>query len=214
MSQLKIQVLVDNLGSWIIPYAKDLVIKLNEGGNDSRIIHDHDEVSEGDILCLLACEKKFKKLKLNHHNLVVHESDLPQGKGWSPVTWQVLEGKHEIPVTLFEATDSVDGGPIYAQKYMMLEGTELLPEIKHMQGLVTQQLILDFVMRYPDIKSIEQKGEETFYQRRTFKDSELDLNKTLAEQFDLLRVCDNERYPAHFAYRNHRYIIKIYKKYD
>ena len=49
-------------------------------------------MSEGGILCLLGCEKKFNALHLNTHNLVVHESDLPFGKGMSPFTWQVVEG--------------------------------------------------------------------------------------------------------------------------
>jgi methionyl-tRNA formyltransferase len=30
----------------------------------------------------------------------VHESALPQGQGWSPMTWQILEGASPIPVTL------------------------------------------------------------------------------------------------------------------
>ncbi len=42
------------------------------------------------------------------HTLVVHASDLPHGKGWSPLSWQILEGKHSIPLTLFEAAESVD----------------------------------------------------------------------------------------------------------
>ena len=47
------------------------------------------------------------------NNLVVHESDLPKGRGWSPMSWQILEGAHRIPVTLLEAVDEVDAGPIY-----------------------------------------------------------------------------------------------------
>jgi methionyl-tRNA formyltransferase len=211
---MKVQILVDNPNSWIIPFAEDLVVRIRQLGHDAALINRHDEVVHGDILCLLSCEKIFRKLKLNKHNLVLHESDLPKGKGWSPVTWQVLEGKDKIPVTLFEAVEAVDAGPIYAKEYMQLEGTELLPEIKHKQGLVTQKLILDFVKNYSKVKGVEQTGEESFYARRKLKDSELDFQKSIAEQFDLLRVCDNERYPAHFTHRNQKYIIKIYKEND
>jgi methionyl-tRNA formyltransferase len=149
---MKVQILVDNPNSWIIPFAEDLVVKIRQLGHDAILINRHDEVVQGDILCLLSCEKIFRKLKLNKHNLVVHESDLPKGKGWSPVTWQVLEGKDKIPVTLFEAVEAVDAGPIYAKEYIELDGTELLTEIKAKQGLATQKLILDFVKKYPDIK--------------------------------------------------------------
>ena len=138
--------------------------------------------------------------------------DLNKGKGWSPLTWQVLEGKDEIPITLFEAVPELDAGPIYLQDTIELDGTELNQQLKHKQGQKTKELILKFVERYPDIKGQEQKGEETYYPRRTPKDSELDINKTINEQFDLLRVLDNERYPAFFYKNGEKYIIKIYKE--
>lgn len=211
MPALKIQILVDNSSSWIIPYATELTELLKKKGHQAILIHDHEEVDRGDILCLLACEKIHKKLDCNKHNLVVHESDLPKGKGWSPVTWQVLEGKNKIPVTLFEAAEAVDAGRIYAQEYMELSGTELLPEIKHKQGLATQKLILDFIDRYPEVKGKIQEGESTYYPRRGPLDSELNPDYTLKDQFDLFRVCDNERYPAFFVYRGQKYKLKIYR---
>ncbi len=206
-----IQVLVDNPGSWLIPYAEKLVEKLKELEHESRLITHHNQVVSGDVLCLLGCERIFKKLDLNRHNLVVHESDLPEGKGWSPLTWQILEGKNRIPVTLFEAVEQLDAGTIYGQKIIELTGTELLPEIKHKQGLATLDLILDFVEKFPNNKGKDQEGESSFYPKRTPKDSELDPFKTIADQFELMRVCDNERYPAYFNFRNKKYTIKIFE---
>ena len=34
-------------------------------------------------------KKVLKKFK---NNLVIHASDLPKGKGWSPLSWQILKG--------------------------------------------------------------------------------------------------------------------------
>ena len=67
---------------------------------------------------------------------------------------------------------------------------------------------------FPDcknIKSIKQTGSGSFYPKRTGKDSELDVNKSIAEQFDLLRVVDNEKYPAFFNFRGRKYVLRIYK---
>lgn len=214
MISLKIQILVDNPTSWIIPYATELVEKLKSLGYIANLIHKHREVTKGDILCLLSCEKIFKDLNLNKYNLVVHESDLPKGKGWSPVTWQVLEGKNKIPVTLFEAGESVDSGPIYLKKFILLDGTELLFDIKQKQGKVTQNLILNFIKSLPFVNGEKQIGEDTFYNRRSILDSELNVDKSIRDQFDLLRVCDNERYPAFFIIRNQKYTIKIFKEND
>lgn len=208
---MKIQILVDNPNSWIVPYAEELKNELLKLNHNCTLLHNHEEVEAGEVLCLLSCEKIFKKLSLNQYNLVVHESDLPKGKGWSPVTWQVLEGIEKIPVTLFEAQESVDAGAIYAKEHIMLNGTELLQEIKHQQGLVTKRLIHQFISQYPKIKGVKQTGTSSFYAKRTSNNSELNIDKSIREQFNLLRVCDNERYPAFFTIGNTKYILKIYK---
>lgn len=205
-----VQILVDNPHSWIIPYAKELVNAINlRYKHQATLINNENEVVEGDILCLLSCEKIFKKLKLNNFNLVVHESNLPEGKGWSPLTWQVLEGKTKIPVTLFEATKKVDSGQIYLQEFINLNGDELLIDIKHQQGKITIKLILDFLKKFTNITGKPQIGIESFYGKRTYIDSQLDIDKTIKDQFNLLRVCDNERYPAFFIYKNKKYLLKI-----
>jgi methionyl-tRNA formyltransferase len=162
---------------------------------------------------LLCCEKIVKPnvLRLNKHNIVIHESALPKGKGWSPLTWQILEGKNKIPIYLFEANEKVDSGPIYLKDEMNFDGSELLKQLKNTQGKKTIKLALNYVDNLNGMKGVKQTGKSTFYKKRTSEDSRLDLNKKLGDQFNLLRVCDNKRYPAFFDYLGHRYVIKIYK---
>lgn len=209
-----IQLLVDNPKSWIVPYVFELQKRIKEEHKDYEVnfLSKHEEVQKGDILCLLSCERVFRKLDLNRHNIVVHESDLPKGKGWSPMTWQVLEGKKRIPITLFEANEKIDAGKIYLQKHINLKGHELVEEIRHEQGIATIQIILEFLKNIQKIQPLKQQGEETFYRKRTPKDSELNVDKSIKEQFNLLRVCDNERYPAFFLMEGNKYVIKIEKE--
>ena len=209
---MKVQILIDNINSWYIPYAVKLKDRLKDHINDVSIIHNHNDVIEGDILCLIGCEKIFRNLNLNKNNIVVHESYLPKGKGWSPLSWQVIDGENEIPITLFEADIDVDAGQIYLQECIKLSGHELNNEIKHKQGLITNSLIEKYVLTYPSLKGKVQKGESTFYNKRTPKDSELNINKSIDEQFNLLRVVDNLNYPAYFIKNNIKYILKIYKE--
>lgn len=211
---MKITLLCDNKNSWIIPYLDEIYDKLKKLGHEVYKVYDYKNIKNGDLCFILSCEKIIPEdyLKLNIQNLVIHESNLPQGKGWSPLTWQVLEGENEIPITLFEAADKVDSGKIYLQDRIKLDGTELNVELKRKQGLKTKELILDFVNQYPDIDGRPQVGEETYYPKRRPEDSELDPNKTIREQFNLLRVVDNERYPAFFKMKGKKYIIKIFKE--
>ena len=209
---MKIQILTDNPNSWIIPYVQQLHLQLQSRGHHVSHLYEHEEVEEGDVLCLLSCEKKFKNLKINKFNLVVHESALPYGKGWSPLTWQILEGKSQIPITLFEATEEIDGGQIYLTKNIFLNGLELVDELRVKQGEATIEVILEFINNIKEIKAQEQIGDSSFYPKRTSKDSELDVSKSIDEQFNLLRVCDNERYPAFFYKDGVKYILKINKE--
>jgi methionyl-tRNA formyltransferase len=210
---MKITLLCDNKKSWIIPFMDEIAEKLRQLGHKVSKIYDYKNITKSDLLFILSCENIIpeKYLKLNKYNLVIHESNLPEGKGWSPLTWQVLEGKDEIPITLFEAAEKVDSGEIYLQDTIQLVGTELNNELKHKQGEKTKELILKFVNKYPDIDGKKQSGNETFYPRRRPEDSELDPDKTIREQLNLLRVVDNERYPAFFEMNGEKYILKIYK---
>lgn len=208
---MKVQVLVDNPDSWMIPYAAELCAQVRDLGHEARLLHDPDAVEAGDVVVLLSCERRFGDLAKNTHNVVVHESALPEGRGWSPLTWQILEGRSEVPITLFEAADAIDAGPIYLQDVMRFEGHELLPELRAEQARKTAELVLRFLDALPDAKGRAQEGEGSAYPRRRPKDSRLDPERSLAEQFDLLRVCDNDRYPAWFERDGVKYLLRIEK---
>ena len=208
---MNITILTDNPDSWIIPYVEDLKKDLFEH-NVTHVFKTSDIIG-GDIMLVLSCETilKAEYLKLHKSNVVVHPSKVPLGKGWSPLAWQVLEGCNDIPVSLFEAVEAVDAGDVYIVDYIKLEGYELNEEIKHQQGLLTMKMVKKYINEFDSMIGIPQSGEETFYPRRRQKENELDINKTIAEQFNLLRVVDNERYPAHFHINGKKYILKIYK---
>lgn len=208
----KIQILIDNPNSWMWKYVYSLEGKINSIGLSCKVISNHEDVNEGDVLILLSCNRIFKKLSLNAYNLVVHESDLPKGKGWSPMTWQVIEGENKIPITLFEASEHVDAGGYYFKDEILLSGHELVQEIREIQAKKTFEMILKFLESNPFPNLKKQKGKGTFYKRRNPIDSRLDEKKSIGENFNLLRVCDNENYPAFFEYKGNQYVLKIYKK--
>lgn len=208
---MKIFILVDNLSSWALPYAKELVDQLTD--HSIRLVHTQKEIEPCDVAIFLSCESLVKSeiLGKNKYNLVVHASALPQGKGWSPLTWQILEGKNNIPITMFEAVEKVDAGVIYGKAVLKFDGHELINEMHEALGEKINEMIIDFLNRYPEIVGSVQIGEESFYQRRKPADSELDPSKNIIEQFNLLRVVENEKYPAFFNHLGHKYILKIYK---
>jgi methionyl-tRNA formyltransferase len=209
---MKFQLLIDNPQSWMWGYATSYVNTKSKEGLDIKLLQKHDDIIQGDILCMLSCEKKFKNLHLNKFNLVVHESDLPKGRGMSPFTWQIIEGNNQITVCLLEAVDEIDAGVIYDKIIVNLNGTELVDEWRALQADATFKLLNNFIAAFPNINGTVQTGEPTYYPRRTMLDSKLDINKSIKEQFNLLRVSDNERYPAWFEINGTQYELKISKK--
>lgn len=179
-----------------------------------RWIHHPAELAPGDVCLLLSCGRLLstEQLALHRHNLVVHESALPQGQGWSPMTWQILEGASQIPITLFEATAALDAGPIDLQQQIVLQGHELVEEWRTLQAEATIALCLEWLDRYAEVlkHARPQQGEASHYRRRRPADSQLDLQRPLAEQFNLLRVVDNQRYPAFVELRGRRYALQIH----
>ncbi|MDD4754286.1 MAG: formyltransferase family protein [Desulfitobacteriaceae bacterium] len=208
--------IVTDATSWVNAYIPELIERLVKRGYKVKWLHDVNLIEQGDVVFFLGCGQIVPSniLEKNKHNLVVHESNLPQGKGWSPLTWQILEGKNDIPIVLFEAAEKVDSGVIYLKETMHFTGTELVEELRVIQANATFKLCLEFIDNYPDIidKAVNQERESSYYRRRTPEDSRLDPDKTIREQLNLLRVVDNERYPAFFELNGKRYILKVFKK--
>ena len=204
---------VSSKNSWMNNHIPRLLEKALAIGCSIRWIHDHRHLQPGDICFLLSYGRVVSEefLALNRHNLVVHASALPKGKGWSPMTWQILEGATEIPLTLFEAAADLDAGPIYAQEMLRLQGTELVSDWQHLQAEATIRLCSSWLRDYPMSSDSPQPqiGEESCYARRRPEDSRLDPHMSLVDQFSLLQVVDNDAYPAFFELRGKRYLLQI-----
>jgi len=172
-----------------------------------------EALGPGDLLFLISCHEIVppRLRALYRAALVIHASDLPRGRGWSPLVWQILEGRNDIPVTLLEAADPVDSGAIWHQVWLRFQGHELADEI-HTALFAGELALMDFaVANLEGVQPRSQTGEATHYRRRLPEDSCLDPVRSLAEQFNLLRVADPDSYPAFFDHLGQRYALRISK---
>lgn len=178
----------------------------------ARLLSDLAEADGGDALVLVACHQIAKPdiRGRYRHTYVTHASDLPKGRGWSPVVWDVLLGKTAITVSLIEAADPVDSGRIYGKFRSRLKKTDLWEDInERLAKLIVR--CLNHVVRNPDAQAQQQQGEPTTYRRRRPDDSRVDPNRSIVSQFDLLRVCDSVRFPAFFELYGQRFELIIRK---
>ncbi len=208
----RVTVVCDTPDSFVIEYIPLLKDKITNKISVFDFIQSLENEISCDILILISCRTILKKEFLERHPLiiVIHPSKLPKGRGSAASTWEILNGNNELWVTLFEPDENIDNGPIIKQRSVLLDGTELCDEIRRIQAMLSFDLIAEMLDEYPDVSRTKQVGEKSYYKRRSPADSKLDVDRTIAEQFELLRVCDNKRYPAFFEYRGRIYTVKIY----
>src|SRR6266571_1704479 len=87
----RVTVCVDTEG-WFDPYAIDLVERIAAVDDQAKFVRNAADVQDDGIAFYLSCTKltPAEVLARNHHNIVVHASALPKGRGFSPIVWQIL----------------------------------------------------------------------------------------------------------------------------
>ena len=124
----------------------------------------------------------------------IHTSNLPDGKGGSPIQNQILD---EIVISKVNALrmsdDGLDAGPIYCSQEISLQGN--LSDIWYTLSLVSFKLISKIIDE--NIVPVEQsKGEFINYKRR--KDNQIPFKSTnnLKKIYDFIRMLDDDNYPS------------------
>ena len=214
MKIFKIAFLLDKSNNWLESDTKSFIKNYKKIKYLFKIFYDYKKIKKFDIVILLGFTKIIdsKLLKKNKLNITIHESSLPRNKGFSPIQYQILENKNIIDICLIELKNKVDSGDILKKSKIYFKGNELYDEIRLIQSKKTFQLISKFLNDFPNFNRKKQIGKSNFLKKRYPRDSKLNIHKTIKENFNLLRVNNNNEWPSFFEYRKSKYIIKIYKK--
>jgi methionyl-tRNA formyltransferase len=184
-------------------------------GDEVALLHEVGRLAGGDVLFLISCTEILtpERRGLYRHVIVLHASDLPKGRGWSPHVWALLEGARAITVSAISAAERVDSGDVWAKRSFDVAPHALHDEIHAALFDKEVKLMHDVVgmIRRGEGPVPQPDVEPTYYPRRSPADSELDPGKSIAEQFDRMRVCDPERYPAFFKMHGHVYEVRLKK---
>ena len=201
----------------VYPYLERWVANTDPKGHEVSLVNRVDELPDsGDLLFLVSFGQIIGREYIDRFQkaLVLHCSDLPRGRGWSPHIWEVLRGADHLTLSLLEAADRADVGDIWKKQVIPLDGTELYDEINAKLFQAEIELMDYAVENFATVSPQAQPEldeELEYYQKRTPADSEIDPSRVLADQFDLLRVCDPQRFPAFFDFRGARYLLRIEK---
>jgi methionyl-tRNA formyltransferase len=130
----------------------------------------------------------------NFECVMFHMTDLPYGRGGSPLQNLISRGHTETRLTAFRCTAELDAGPIYHQMPLGLEGTA--QQIYERSTELVEQMIAHIVATRPEPRP--QQGEPVLFKRRTPDMSDLSGLHDPGQIYDHIRMLDAEGYPRAF----------------
>ena len=130
-----------------------------------------------------------------------HMTDVPYGRGGSPLQNLIARGHRETMLTALRMTSRFDAGPVYMKRPLSLEGGTA-EEIYQRASRSACEMARQIAREEP--ASQPQAGEPTVFSRRTPEQSELSVESAdLLRVFDHIRMLDAHGYPRAFVELGH-----------
>jgi methionyl-tRNA formyltransferase len=148
--------------------------------------------------------KKVPDHLLNQTECVCfHMTDVPYGRGGSPLQNLIARGHRETKLTALRMTSVIDAGPFSYKELLSLEGSTA-EEIFMRASQKSCEMALRIASEEP--QPLEQLGTPVLFKRRRLEQSEISPEAAaLTEIFDHIRMLDAEGYPhAYIDYGNYR----------
>ena len=124
-----------------------------------------------------------------------HETDLPYGRGGSPIQNLIERGHNKTKITALKMIDKLDAGPVYMKKHLSLKGSAI--DIYHRSAKIIANMIKHIINFQPN--PVMQTGVPTYFRRRNEKQSEIVIqNSTLESLYNHIRMLDAPEYPKAF----------------
>lgn len=136
----------------------------------------------------------------NSYNCIVfHMTDLPYGRGGSPLQNLILRGHKKTVLSALKVDKGIDTGDIYLKKELSLNGNAR--EIFQRTGELIEEMIYSII----DTKSLPtpQKGIPVIFNRRNPEESDISKLTQVEEVYNYIRMLDADGYPQAFLETNH-----------
>lgn len=126
--------------------------------------------------------------------VIFHITDLPYGRGGSPLQNLIVRGYKETKLTALKCVSELDAGPIYLKRPLSLVGTA--EEILQRASASMEEMIVDIVKNRP--APVPQDGRVIEFSRRQPRDGNLASLVEIGQVYDYIRMLDAEGYPPAF----------------
>lgn len=142
------------------------------------------------------------EITVNWECVVFHMTDLPYGRGGSPLQNLIVRGHKETRISAIRVTGTLDGGPIYMKRPLLLEGSA--QEIyMRCADVIFHEMIPAFLAQ--KITPTPQEGEPVVFKRRKPEEGQIMSDMEPDKIYDYIRMLDAEGYPrAYIEFGDYR----------
>jgi len=179
---------------------KDLITDLsNNTSHQWKLINNKDDFTI-DNLKKINPSKIFiphwsytihEKIFNNFDCIVFHMTDLPFGRGGSPLQNLIVRGIYKTKISAIKVVKELDAGPIYLKKDLELFGSA--EEIFIRANRIISEMIKEIIEK--DLQPFEQEGEPIYFKRRKKEQSSINNLNNINKIYDYIRMLDAEGYP-------------------
>ena len=135
--------------------------------------------------------------------IIFHMTDLPFGRGGSPLQNLIVRGYKRTKITALRCTAEIDGGPIYLKEDLLLDGSA--EDVFIRADLVIESMIKTILLE--NLKPYDQVGPPVIFQRRKRTESEIPVGLSQEQLYDFIRMLDAPGYPHAYLLLGHTKLV-------
>ena len=138
--------------------------------------------------------KVCDKILINHECICFHMTDLPFGRGGSPLQNLIIRNIKKTKLSAFKMTNELDAGPIYLKTMLELKGSA--GEIYTRATQQSLKMISKIING--NLRPRKQTGKPVYFKRRTEDESQITDFSSLNKLYNFIRMLDADGYPNAF----------------
>lgn len=138
-----------------------------------------------------------KEIYESYDCVVFHMTDLPFGRGGSPLQNLIVRGIYRTKISAIKVSSGMDTGPVYFKEPLDISYGSADDIFRRASDIVFHKMIPRLLEK--NITPIEQTGEPVIFKRRKPEQSELPNGLAPRQLYDYIRMLDGEGYPPAFS---------------
>ena len=146
--------------------------------------------------------------------LGVHDSLLPEYRGFSPLNWAIINGETHTGVTIHHISEVFDEGNVILQKKVKICNNDHIMDVYWRTTQAACEMLHSFFDRAKNgsLKGFRQNPKRaTYFPPRTPKDGKINWSESAQKIYNLIRALTHPYPGAYFYYQRKKLLVEVAK---